>query len=112
MSRSRREVRPACLRETAPALVISPAAAATAPSGAREVRARRPSFVDCQGTALEGLPIQACDCPLNVFALGEFDKTEPAWRPCHLVADHHCGSYLKARIGYKFAERGVGRAMG
>src|SRR5208337_5069540 len=91
-----------------PTLVIAPAAEAipaTTPTGAMEVRARRPGYIDGQGTSLKGLPIQACDCPLSIFAITEFDKTEPSWRPCHLVADHHCRGHLKARIGYKFAER-------
>ena len=107
------EVRPACLRERVPTLVISPAAEAipaTTVAGAR-VRART-SFIDGQGTSLKGLPIQACNCPLSVFAIAEFDKTEPSWRPSHLVADHHSGSYLKARLGYKFAECRIGGAMG
>ena len=98
-----------------PDLIISPAAGAipaTIPTRAREVRALRPSFVDGQGTSLQGLPVQACDCPLNVFAIAEFDKTKPSWRPCHLVANDQCRGHLKARIGYKFAERRISRAMG
>jgi len=101
-----------------PALIISPAAAeatattTTTTAGAREVRARRPSFIDGQGTALEGLSIQPCDCLLNVFALAEFDKAEASWRPCHLVANHHRRGHLKARAGYKLAERRIGSAMG
>ena len=96
-----------------PTLVISPAAEAIpATTPTREVRALRPSFIDGQGTTLKGLPIQACDCPLSIFAISEFHKTEPSWRPCHLVTDYHCRGYLKARIGYKFAERRIGSAMG
>ena len=106
---------PAWLRETVPTLVISPAAEAipaVTPAGTSEVRARRPSFVDGQGTSLKGQPIQACDCALSIFAIAEFDKTEPSRRPCHLVSDHHCRGHLKARIDYKFAERRIGSAMG
>jgi len=101
-----------------PALIISPAAEAIATAtpapaaGARKVVARRPSFIDGQGTALEGMSVQPCDGALNVFAIAEFDKAEASWRPCHLVANHHCRGHLKACIGYKFAERRVGRAMG
>src|SRR5271157_3864020 len=50
-----------------------------------------------QGTPLKRLSVQACDCPLSIFAIAKFDKTEPAWRPSHIVSDHRCGSYLKAR---------------
>jgi len=99
-----------------PASIIPPPpeviSAATTASGAREVRAWRPSLVDGQGTALEGLSIQPCDGALNVFAIAEFDKAEASWRPCHLVANHHRRGHLKACIGYKFAERRVGSVLG
>jgi len=49
---------------------------------------------------------------LKVFALAELDKAEASWRPCHLVANHHCRGYLKTRVGHKFAERRIGSAMG
>lgn len=96
------------------ALIIAPAAEPipiTTATGSRKVRALGPSFIDGQGTTLEGLPIQAGDCPLNVFALAELDKSETSWSPCHLVPDHHCRGYSKTRSGHKFAERGIGSAM-
>jgi len=109
---------PARLAGGFPALIISPATAeaattATPPAaGACKVRARRPSFIDGQRAALEGLSIQPCDCFLNVFTFGEFDKAEASRRPCHLVANHHRRGHLKARAGYKLAERRIGSAVG
>jgi hypothetical protein len=101
--------------ENSPILIISPAPeaipAATS-AGPRKVGALGTSFIDGQGTALEGLSIQAGDCPLNVFAIAKLDKTEPARGPCHLVANHHSRGHLKARVGDKFAERRIGGAMG
>jgi hypothetical protein len=97
------------------ALVIAPAAEpipiTTAAARPGKVRALGASFIDGQGSALEGLSIQACDRPLNVFTLAELDKPEASWRPCHLVTNYHCRGYLKARVGHKFAERGIGSAM-
>jgi hypothetical protein len=96
-------------------LIISPAPEvipAATPARARKVRTLGTSFIDGQGTALEGLSIQARDCLLKVLAIAELDKAETSGRPCHLVANHHSRGHLKARIGYEFAERRIGRAMG
>jgi hypothetical protein len=98
-----------------PALIISSppeVISAATVAGSAEVRALGTSFIDGQGTALEGLPIQPCDCALNVFALAKLDKAKASWSTCHLVANHHCRGHLKARAGYKFAERRIGSAMG
>jgi len=96
-------------------LIVAPAPEAISagtPARAREVRALRTRFIDGQGAALEGLSIQPRDCALNVFALAKLDKTEPSRGPSHLIANHHGRGHSKARIGYKFAERRVGSAMG
>jgi len=83
----------------------------TTAAGSRKIRALGASFIDGQGTALEGLSIQARDCPLDVFAIAELDEAETSRRSCHLVANYHCRGHLKASIGYKLAERRIGRAM-
>ncbi len=105
---------PVFLQDYSEPLLVSPAAESvpTAPCGAREVRALWSRFVDGQGTSLKGLPIQTCDCPLRIFAIAELDKTEASRRPGHLVANYHCRGHLKPCIGYKFAERCVGSAVG
>src|SRR6516164_8125330 len=54
----------------------------------REARTLRASLVDSQGTALEGLTIQAPDRPLQVFAFGQFDEAESSRLPRHLVSNH------------------------
>ncbi len=90
---------------------VIPATTATT-AGAGEICARGASFIDGQRPAIERLSIQAGDCPLNILAFAEFDKAEAARRPCHLVANHHGGGHLKARIGYKFGKSCIGRAMG
>ena len=100
-----------------PDLVISSAAviitaATTATAGAGEIRAWGASFIDCQRPAFERLPIQACDCTLNILAFAELDKAETARRPCHLVSNHHGRGHLKARVGYKFAKSCIGGAVG
>jgi len=101
-----------------PALIIAPAAepipiaATTAAPGAGKVRALGTSFIDGQGTALEGLSIQASDGPLNVFAIAELDKAEASWSPCHLVANYDGRGHLESCTGYEFAERRIGSTMG
>jgi hypothetical protein len=101
-----------------PALIISPppevvssAAAATTAAGSGEVRALGTSFIDGQGTTLEGLSIQPGDGPLNVFAFTKLDETESPRGPCHLVANHHGRGDLKTRIRHEFAQRGIGGAV-
>jgi hypothetical protein len=98
-------------------LIVAPTAelvpiTTAATAGSRKIRALGARFINSQATAIEGLSIQPRDCALNVFALAKLDKTEPSRRPSHLVANHHCRSYLKACVGYKFAERRIGSAMG
>ena len=100
-------------------LVISSAAEVVAATtttattaGAGEICARGASFVDGQRAAIERLAIQAGNRPLNILAISELHKAEATGRPCHLVADYHGGSHLKARIGYKFIQPLIGGAVG
>jgi hypothetical protein len=103
------------LAEDFQALIISPLSESVSVSAAGtrsgKVRPLWASLIDGQGTALQGLSVQSGNCPLKVFAITKFDKTETPRASGHLVAYHNCGGYLEARVGHKFAERGIGGAM-
>ena len=77
-----------------PTLVITSSAevipaTTTTTAGAGEIIARGTRFIHSQRAAFERLPIQARDCPLNIFAFAELDKAEATRRSCHLVTNHY-----------------------
>jgi hypothetical protein len=45
---------------------------------------------------LQGLPIKACDGPLHILALSQFDKSEAPRLSCRLIANDYGRSCLKA----------------
>ena len=97
---------------SSPAEVVAAATATATTAGAGKICTRGTSFIDGQRSAIKRLAIQASDCPLHILAFGELNKAEAAGRSCHLIANHHGRSHLKACIGYKFIETCIGRAMG
>lgn len=103
------------VEEDSQALIISPPSevVSVAAAGMRsgKVRPPRVSFIDGQGTSLQGLPIQPGNCPLNVFSIAKLDKSETLGGSGYLVAHHNCGGHLETRVGHKIAKRGIGGAM-
>lgn len=93
-------------------VVAATTATTASTAGTGEICAWRASFIDGQGTAVERLAVQASNCPLNILTVGELHKSEATGRPCHLIANDHGGSHLEARIGYKFIQPLIGRAVG
>lgn len=70
---------------------MTASAAATAPTvGApTEVGALRTRFVNGQPAALQRLPVEASDGPLQILAISQFDEPEAARLACHLIANDY-----------------------
>ena len=97
-------------------LIVSPAPevvppAASAAGARREVRALGASLIDGQWSAIEGLSIQACDCPLEIFAIAQLDKAKALRSSCHFISNHDRRGHLKSGIGYELSQRRVRRAV-
>jgi hypothetical protein len=70
---------------------VTASAPGTAPAvgTATEVSALRTRFVDGQPAALQRLPVEASDGPLQVLAISQFDEPEASRLACHLIANDY-----------------------
>jgi hypothetical protein len=57
------------------------------------------------------LAIQSGDCPLEVFAFRQLDKTESARSSRQPVANHYRRRDLKAGVNHKFVELSIADAV-